>query len=353
MIPSLNIVNFVRLFKVCLVFVCASILLFRGCSSEKKRYSVAIDDYTISSSQKTDISPVPEFHNEPELLSSLGERLFHDTSLSGDETVSCASCHNLDAGGDDGKKASIGIENRTGQLNAPTVFNASLNFRQFWDGRADSLESQAHGPIVNPVEMGGDWFVILPRLKEDAYYQKGFDALFDDGITPDNVVAAIASFERTLLTPNSPFDRYLKGEKNAMSQDAVDGFETFKALGCVSCHQGVNIGGNMYQHVGLMADYFRDRGDVKETDFGLYNVTKREKDRYKFKVPSLRNVADTSPYFHDGSVVDLEQAISVMAWYQLGVTLEKREIVTIKAFLQALSAKPIAKQKSLDVASKG
>ncbi|MFT7244511.1 MAG: cytochrome c peroxidase [Candidatus Azotimanducaceae bacterium] len=287
------------------------------------------------------ITPIPTAHHQSVSMARLGQSLFHDVNLSGDNTVSCASCHDVNQDGVDHLPASVGIKGQLGSINAPTVLNSSLNFRQFWDGRADSLEEQAKQPPVNPVEMGSNWPDILQKLRSNPDYVLRFGGLFDDGITQDTVVKAIATYERTLLTPNSQFDQYLKGDEHALSEAATRGYRFFNELGCISCHQGVNIGGNMYQNLGIMRDYFSDSRTLSEVDYGLFNVTGREQDRYKFKVPSLRNVAKTAPYFHDGSASTLDAAIVVMARYQLGLDLDVATREDVAAFLDALSAEPL------------
>lgn len=267
---------------------------------------------------------------------TLGRRLFHDTRLSGDGTLSCASCHSLDHGGAEPKRTSTGIRGQVGPINAPTVLNAALNFRQFWDGRAADLREQAAGPVANPIEMGADWEKVVASLGEDEAYEKSFAALYPDGITQANVTDAIAEYERFLITP-SPFDRYLRGEADAISASAREGYETFKAAGCTACHTGANVGGTMYQKMGLTADYFGDRGDVTDADLGRFNVTHTESDRHLFKVPTLRNVALTAPYFHDGSRETLADAVRVMAKYEVGRELSDEQVRDIVAFLETLT----------------
>ncbi len=268
---------------------------------------------------------------------ALGRRLFHDPLLSGDGSIACASCHPLEQGGADGRPRSIGIRGSVGDINAPSVFNVGLHFRQFWDGRAATLEEQIDGPLHSPKEMGASWEVVLGRLTASADYARAFDEAYPDGVSRDNVKNAIASFERSLLTPNSPFDRYLAGDSEALTERARHGYELFKGYGCIACHQGAAVGGNMFQRLGIVRDYFEDRGDVTRADLGRYNVTGREEDRYVFKVPSLRNVALTGPYFHDGSAATLDEAVRVMGRYQLGREIGGAELAAIVAFLESLT----------------
>lgn len=268
---------------------------------------------------------------------ALGRKLFHDPALSRDGSVSCASCHQLETGGADRRARSIGVAQQAGRVNAPTVFNSSLNFRQFWDGRADSLENQVDGPVQSGHEMGSSWADVLARLTRDTGYAKEFKALYPAGVQRESVKDAIAEFERSLLTPNSRFDRHLRGDATALTEQERTGYQKFKSYGCISCHQGVNVGANMFQRMGVIRDYFADRGDVTEADYGRFNVTGNEADKFFFKVPSLRNVAVTAPYFHDGSAATLREAVTVMAEYQLGRPLPREDLTDIVAFLRTLT----------------
>jgi cytochrome c peroxidase len=268
---------------------------------------------------------------------ALGDKLFHDKRLSKDNSLSCASCHNLSRGGVDSLPTSIGIGGAKGPINAPTVFNSSLNFRQFWDGRAASLEEQAAGPVHNPKEMGSNWTEVLAKLAQDGALADQFKQSYPDGMQAKNIQDAIAVFERSLTTPNSRFDRHLKGEKSALSTDELRGYQLFKTYGCVACHQGVNAGGNMFQTFGVMGDYFAKRGGVTAADLGRFNVTKDEADKHMFKVPSLRNVALTAPYFHDGSAKTLPDAVDVMFKYQLGRPASAQDKELIVKFLHTLT----------------
>jgi len=270
-------------------------------------------------------------------LIELGRRLFHDGRLSRDGSIACASCHPVHQGGADNRPTSVGVDGRSGQANAPTVLNAAFNFRQFWDGRAATLEEQVAGPIHNPVEMDSNWKAVLTALDGDPEYgrlARELDAPFD----ADLIARAIAAYERTLITPDAPFDRFLSGETGALSTQARRGYDLFQGLGCIACHQGVNIGGNLFAHLGVMGDFFTDR-PVKKIDLGRYNVTGRAEDRHKFKVPSLRNVALTAPYFHDGSVASLEEAVDLMARFQLGVELAADDRAALVAFLHSLTGR--------------
>jgi cytochrome c peroxidase len=245
----------------------------------------------------------------------------------------------LAEGGDDNRRHSNGVNGAQGGINAPTVFNSGFNFVQFWDGRAATLEAQIDGPVNNPVEMASDWPQVINKLQQDSRYREVFSDLYQDGISADNIKDAIATFERSLVTPDSRFDRYLKGEQTALSSAEKNGYLLFQSYGCIACHQGINLGGNMFERMGMMADYFGDRGNITRADQGRFNVTQREADRYYFRVPSLRNVDRTAPYFHDGSVTDLPEAVRVMAKYQLGRAMPEEDLRDIVLFLKSLNGK--------------
>ena len=268
---------------------------------------------------------------------TLGKRLFHDKRLSRDNTTSCATCHDLAEGGVDGLPRSIGIDGKEGDINAPTVFNSGFNFRQFWDGRLATLEEQMILPIENPKELDSSMAEIIVKLKKDESYRRDFADIYQQDIQPEHVQNAIATFERSLITPNSKFDQFLRGDNDALDKDELAGYQLFKKLGCISCHQGMNVGGNMYEHLGIAGDYFKARGNIQEVDFGRYNITKNEKDRFLFRVPSLRNVALTAPYFHDASAPTLKQAVATMAKFQLGITLPADDIAKVVKFLNTLT----------------
>jgi cytochrome c peroxidase len=283
------------------------------------------------------IQPIPMAHNQDPLRAKLGRLLFHDVRLSGNGRVSCATCHDLAKGGADNRGRSTGLDGKVMGLNAPTVFNASLNFKQFWDGRADTLEIQIDHVVRNNTEMGGKWPEIVERVQKDAAYNAAFAASYKEGVTQANIQNAIATFERTLITPDSRFDKFLRGDANAITAAEKAGYAKFKQYGCVACHQGVNIGGNMFQKFGVMGDYFAKRGNPTEADQGRYAVTKQERDRHVFKVPSLRNVALTAPYFHDGSAKTLEEAVDVMFRFQLGRVASPADKASIISFLGTLT----------------
>ncbi len=267
----------------------------------------------------------------------LGRSLYFDTALSGDGTVSCATCHMLEHGGAEPRKTSTGIGGQIGPINSPTVLNSSYNFVQFWDGRAKDLQEQAAGPVENPSEMGSKWDDVVKRLAKNEKYAATFGKLYEDGITKANTTDAIAEYEKSLITP-SRFDAYLKGDDSAITDAEKKGYATFKEVGCTACHSGINVGGAMFQKMGLVKDYFADRGTpITDADLGRYNVTKQDYDKYFFKVPTLRNVELTSPYLHDGSQATLEDTVRVMGTYQLGRELSDAQVNSIVTFLKSLT----------------
>ena len=282
------------------------------------------------------VQPVPELNLATTDKVRLGRRLFHDPVLSGDNTVSCASCHSLDRGGADGRRTSLGIHNQVGPINSPTVLNARFQFVQFWDGRATDLRDQAGGPMTNALEMGNTWDGVLAAMGRTPYREL-FQSVYPDGVTQANVRDAIATYEETLVTP-SRFDRFLKGAETALTAEERAGAELFVSTGCVTCHQGVALGGTSFQRMGAVQDYFAARGTpLTEADNGRYNVTHNEADRHFFKVPTLRNVAQSAPYLHDGTQATLEDTVRVMARFQLGRTLDATQVTRLVAFLNALT----------------
>lgn len=287
------------------------------------------------------IRPIPEAPAMDPAVRALGERLFHDPVLSGDRTMSCATCHVLERGGVDGLPRAIGADGLALDLNVPTVLNASLNFRQSWAGRFATLEEQVDAPLMSSSEMGTSWPELIARLEGDPTYVRAFETAFGGGPSPDRVRRAIAAYERTLLTPDSPFDAWLRGDADALEPEALAGYVLFKEYGCIGCHQGVGVGGNMFQRLGIVRDYFAERGAIGAADLGRFEVTGDEADRYVFKVPSLRNVALTAPYFHDGSAETLAEAIRVMAEYQLGREIPAADVRRIEAFLGTLTGRRI------------
>jgi cytochrome c peroxidase len=283
------------------------------------------------------IQPIVALTNLDPRKVELGRKLFHEPRLSHNNQVACANCHNLDTGGTDRQARSVGIDGALGVINAPTVFNSGLNFSQFWDGRASSLEKQIDGPLQSKIEMGSTWPEVIEKLNSSPEYVQDFRRIYGDEIQSDHVRNSIAEFERSLTTPNSRFDRYLRHDASAITSREKEGYQLFKSFGCASCHQGASVGGNMYQKLGVMAPYFTDRGHITSADLGRFNVTGDPNDMYMFKVPSLRNVELTAPYFHDGSAATLPDAVRMMAKYQLGRHLADDEVESIVEFLKTLT----------------
>ncbi|MEA1988143.1 MAG: cytochrome c peroxidase [Pseudomonadota bacterium] len=312
-------------------------------SEVKVKVKVEAEDIDITKElylieEKANAEPIPPI---PETLDLniqkvlLGEKLFHDKNLSADKTISCASCHDLSKGGTDHRPQSIGIYNRLGDINTPTVFNSTFNFVQFWDGRADSLQEQAISTLFGSHEMGNkDKEAILNYLNGSNEYRLLFKSLYPTPISFNTFIDALTEFEKSLITPNSRFDKYLKGDNNALNTIELEGYQFFKTRGCISCHQGINIGGNMYQKAGI----FKKTSTQQNRNLdGRYTVTKNIDDKGLLKVPSLRNIALTPPYFHDGSTDTLEIAVDVMGKAQLGTELSEQEIHKIVAFLKTLT----------------
>ena len=268
----------------------------------------------------------------------LGKMLYFDPRLSASHAISCNSCHNLGLGGADAEPTSLGHRWQHGGRNAPTVFNSVFNKAQFWDGRAKDLEQQAGGPIVNPIEMASPEAHVAEQIKGIPGYREAFEKAFpgeSSPITLGNVQKAIAAFEATLITPNAPLDRFLRGDANALSPAQKEGLALFIDRGCASCHNGINVGGGMYAPFGVVEKPGADI--LPPTDKGRFMVTKTASDEYVFKVPTLRNIRLTAPYFHSGQAWDLGQAVAVMGASQLGTQLSADEVSKITAFLEGLT----------------
>jgi cytochrome c peroxidase len=284
------------------------------------------------------LAETPDNPITPEKV-ALGKQLYFDVRLSKNQTQSCNTCHNLATYGVDNKKKSPGDEGGEGDRNSPTVLNAALHTIQFWDGRAKDVEEQAGMPVMNPDEMNiPNEDFLLERIKAVEGYQKMFAAAFPDDSDPisfDNMEKAIGAFERTLIIP-SKFDDYLKGNAGALSLDEKQGLKTFMDVGCITCHTGSLLGGNMFQKFGVHFNYW-EYTKSDEIDEGRAKETHNEMDKYMFKVPSLRNVAETHPYFHDGSVSSLEEAIKIIAKVNLNRDLTDDEVASIAVFLNALT----------------
>ncbi len=277
------------------------------------------------------VRPLPESLPLEQKKVLLGKELFYDPILSGNGTIACVHCHPLDRGGADNLPIAIGIEGRKGSFNTPTVLNSFFNFRQFWDGRAKDLREQAAGPITNPLEMDNTFEKLVPTLKKSRYNQLFEEVYPKRGVMKETILDAIAEFEKSLITP-SPFDRYLRGDHKAMTPRQIEGYRLFRNKGCILCHHGVNLGGTLFSKFGIV-------GSADSSETGRFNLTQNPKDKYYFKVPTLRNVALTAPYFHDGRTKDLKSAVALMAQLQLGRLMSDDEIEKIVEFLNALTGR--------------
>jgi cytochrome c peroxidase len=279
------------------------------------------------------ISPVAPVKDINLAMVELGKKLYFDPRLSKSGFISCNSCHNLSMGGTDNLKTSIGDHWQQGPINSPTVLNSGMNVAQFWDGRAADLKAQAGGPIANPGEMAFTHTLALEVLESIPAYVREFTRVFGpDCINIDQVTEAIAEFEKTLVTPNGRFDLWLQGDANAITAAELAGYQLFKNSGCVACHMGPAVGGTSFQKMGLVAPY-----ETRNAAQGLAGVTGQDADRFKFKVPTLRNVELTYPYFHDGEAPTLDTAVDVMGRLQLGRKFEKTDIDQIVAYLKTLT----------------
>lgn len=305
--------------------------------------ATAADDELMTQAQAL-FKPIPD--NPPELEGitaspakvELGSMLYFDPRLSASHSISCNSCHQIGLGGVDMLETSVGHRWQLGGRNSPTVLNAVFNTAQFWDGRAKDLAEQAGGPLINPVEMASTHEHVVAMIQAIPGYLPAFEKAFpDDGapINIDNIQNSIALFEATLITPNAPFDLYLKGDANALSDEEKSGLASFINKGCAACHNGINIGGDQYQPFGVVEKPGADF--LPPADKGRFEVTKSASDEYVYKVPSLRNVALTPPYFHSGKAWDLKQAVAVMSSAQLGTVLSEDEVNSITAFLHSLT----------------
>ena len=289
----------------------------------------------LHAASKEPIQPITAAKVANPAMVELGKKLFFDPRLSRSGFISCNSCHNLSMGGTDNIKTSIGHNWQRGPINSPTVLNASMNVAQFWDGRAKDLQEQAGGPIANPGEMAFTHELAIDVLASIPAYRAQFRQVFgQDKLTIEQVTRAIAAFEEVLVTPGSRFDQWLSGKKSALTKDELAGYQLFKSSGCIACHNGSAVGGNTFQKMGVVEPY-----KTAMTAEGRSAVTGKDADRFNFKVPTLRNVELTYPYFHDGEAATLTQAVDVMGRLQLGRTFTPDENAKLVAFLKTLTGK--------------
>lgn len=323
------------------LWIFASLLLLASCA-QKQREIPDLPDPAVELQKKAStlfgVLPEAADHNTP--LARLGKQLYFETALSINRELSCNSCHPVDRYGVDNLPTSPGHEGKTGDRNSPTVYNAYFHVAQFWDGRAKDLVEQAKGPILNPVEMGmPDERMAVKRISAKKEYQQLFVAAFpgsENPISYDHMALAIAEFEKTLRTP-APFDAFVAGELSALNSRQLRGLKTFMESGCTTCHLGPGLGGNLFQKFGLVKGPYWVFTDSRLHDRGKAEVSGNAAEEFVFKVPSLRNVEKTGPYFHDGSVAGLERAVHVMGITQLGRELTEDEVKDIAAFLQSLT----------------
>ena len=280
--------------------------------------------------------PIPESVELDAAKLALGERLFNDAGISGNG-FSCNTCHQLDNGGIDRLPRSLVTGGGFDEMNTPTIFNVALNSLQTWTGEFTDLESQLDMVVNNSKHFAASWPEIIQRLQQDDAYRAAFKQIFAGVISRRTISAAITTFERSLLTPNADFDRYLRGDSQALNETQLKGYRLFKSYGCISCHQGINLGGNLLARFGIYKDGLTDKSTLTPFDYGRYNITGKERDKFVFRVPSLRNVAVTAPYFHNGSTATLGDAIKIMARIQLNVDMPQQDISLIASFLNALT----------------
>ncbi len=298
--------------------------------------AAAIPANAVQGDTQEPLQPLPQSANVDAKRAALGERLFHDRRLSHDNNRSCSSCHALHASGAQHTPRAIAANGKSLLRNTPTVFNAVFNLFCNWDGTAKTLRTHAEKVLLSPNVMNTSWPEVLAKLRADPDYVAAFRTTYKQDIDRVNVLDAIASFEQSLITPNSRFDQYLQGKRDALTEAEQNGYQLFKSYGCVACHQGVNVGGNLFQKFGVFQPPQARRG-ADAGDLGRFQVTKRSRDREVFRVPSLRNVATTAPYFHDGRAATLEAAVETMAKVQLGRQLSAHEIGLLVQFLNTLT----------------
>jgi cytochrome c peroxidase len=311
-----------------------------GSSEDSAAAQDSVENALLAQAQNL-FQPLPEAASFDRPIAKLGKKLYYENELSVSGEMSCNTCHMLDKYGVDNEPTSLGHDKKVrGERNSPSTYNAYFHVAQFWDGRAADLTEQAKGPVLNPVEMGmPDEETVLKTLSDKEVYKSLFAAAFPEDKSPitfHNMAVAIAEFEKTLATPGK-WDQYLGGKKDALSEAEKEGLQTFIQVGCITCHTGPGLGGQIYQKFGLMKGPYWEYTGSEKHDEGRFEVTGNALDKNSFKVPALRNVAETSPYFHDGSVADLGQAIKIMGTTQLGKELSEEQVTQIKTFLEALT----------------
>jgi cytochrome c peroxidase len=296
------------------------------------------------------ILPVPEQLQLDDRKVALGEKLFHEPRLSSSGTMACSSCHFMNRSGDDERTTSITNTGEPDAFNTPTIFNIGLSHHITWQGKYTRLEPQIDASLTNPKHMAADWEELLGFLQNEPEYARLFREIYQSISSRDNVLDSIAEYERSLITPNAPFDRWLKGDSTAIDQQAKEGYVLFREIGCIACHQGVNVGSNLFAPHGIFGDSHAEHHHQSSMeDLSRYSITGRERDKRVFRVPSLRNVAETGPWFHDGSAKQLSEAVLEMAEHQLGIKLLDDDTNKIVRFLESLTGiyrgKPVGDPK--------
>ncbi len=278
------------------------------------------------------ITPIPQHLAYNKEKANIGKMLFFDSALSRDKSISCSSCHKPSHAYSDKLDKSIGIFGQKDIVQTPTILNSTFNFKQFWDGKADNLKQQVNITLHNKIEMGMNKRSIVEAVDKNIFYKNSFYKIYNTHkITYEMIVDSLAEFQKSLITPNSKFDRYLKN-RTKLTKKEQNGYRLFKKLGCITCHNGINIGGNSFQKIGIIFKY-------KNCSNDRYGITHNEIDRCVYKIPTLRNIALTSPYFHNASAKTLEKAIETMSYYNLGYRLDKDSVIDIKSFLETLTGK--------------
>lgn len=283
------------------------------------------------------IVPIPLTISIDQNKARLGKLLFEDKRISKDGKKACVECHLSHKGGTDNEPLSIAINGKQRSTNTPTIFNVGLLPMLGWTGTGTSLESVTEAIIKSKQGLATDWPELINKLNAMPAYRNAFESIYNQAIEPDHVKEVMAEYMRSLITPNSSFDKYLRGQEDAISADELKGYQLFKSYGCASCHQGISLGGNMTSPFGVFGNYMQDTGKESKADLGLYNKTTRPEDKYIFRVPGLRNVGLTAPYFHDGSAATLDKAIDVMGRYMLSRDIPEKDIRLIKQFLETLT----------------
>lgn len=292
---------------------------------------------SVSYADESAVSPLPNPPSSNDEKTKLGALLYRDTVFSDNYSLSCNNCHSLQKSGIDQLANYMGLYGKKGNINTPTTLNSKLNFRQFWNGRAKNFSEVIEDHIADKTVFASSWPIILKRLSSNDTYIELFKQNFQNGeINSANVKDAMIAFLNNLVTPKSPFDRYLNNDKNAISDDAKKGYELFKQYGCITCHQGPNLGGNLFQKLGVYKDYYLPT-ENNAVNLGFYTITKDPNDKFVFKVPSLRNITLTGPYLHDGSIKTIEEMIKIMGEYQIGESIPVDDIKYIVKFLETLS----------------